>query len=315
MMRPLLFGIALGAVAVGTLQLFGTYGQFVVGQFCVLVIITTGLNLLMGVAGLLSVASAAFVGLGANVATILMMKAGFPYPLAVVAALATGWVVGWLIGLLSLRVEGFYLAVVTLGFLQVFLVILDIGQSVTGGGYGLVVPTASLPFLGELTQNRIVGCIVFIAAVTLPLMKNLMGSRFGRGWIALKDHPAAAELSGIDPGRYKTLAFAASSLLISLGGALQAVLLGVTNPSAYNAYVSITHISYVVVGGMTASIVGPIAGPLVLFVGPELVRDLGEYREIFFGSVMLLALILAPKGLSGLVEDLDRRFRSTRKEV
>jgi branched-chain amino acid transport system permease protein len=308
MMRPLLIGIPLGVAAVGALQLFGTYGQFIAGQFCVLVIITAGLNLLMGVAGLLSVASAAFVGLGANVATILMVQAGVPYPLAVLAALVAGWVVGWLIGLLSLRVEGFYLAVVTLGFLQVFLAILDIGRAVTGGGYGLVVPAASLPLIGELTGTKIAGCIVFLAALTLPMLHSLMASRIGRGWVALKDHPAAAELCGIDPIRYKTLAFALSSLLVSLGGALQAVLLGVTNPSAYNAYVAITHISYVVVGGMTASIAGSIAGPLILFVVPELVRDLGEYREIFYGSVMLLALILAPKGFAGLAEDLDRRF-------
>lgn len=315
MMRPLLTGIALGVVAVAALQLFGDYGQFVAGQFCVLIIVTAGLNLLMGVAGLLSVASAAFVGLGANVATILMMRAGLPYPLAVLAALAAGWTIGWLIGLLSVRVQGFYLAVVTLGFLQVFLVILDVGESVTGGGYGLVVPTASLPLLGELTQTKIAACIVFLAVVMLPLLQSLMTSRFGRGWVALKDHPAAAELCGIDPGRYKTLAFATSGLLISLAGALQAVLLGVTNPSAYNAYVSITHISYVVVGGMTASIVGAIAGPLVLFVGPELVRDLGQYREIFFGSVMLLALVIAPRGFSGLFEDLDRRLRHAKKDV
>lgn len=309
MMRPLLIGVPLGAAALFAMQFLGPYWQFVASQLCLLIIVTLGLNLLMGVAGLLSVASAAFVGLGANASAILMIRAGIPFPLAVLAALTIGWIVGWLVGLISLRVAGFYLAVVTLGFLQVFLVFLDVGQEITGGGYGLVVPPAYLPVVGELTPSRIAGCIAFLTALALPLMHALMASRFGRGWIALKDHPAAAELSGIDPLRYKTQAFAISSLLVTLAGALQAVLLGVTNPSAYSAHVAITHISYVVVGGMTASIVGPVAGPVALFLVPELVRDIGEYRELFFGGTMLAVLILAPKGLAGLAQDLAARLR------
>lgn len=309
---PVAVGVAAGLIVALTIQPLDAYPKFVAGQLAVLVIVTLGVNLLLGVAGLLSLASPAFVGIGANLATILMLRAGLPIVFAIPLAVAAGWTVGWLLGLISLRLAGFYLAMVTFGFLNVFLVILNQGGNWTGGGYGLIVPTTSLPFVGRLTVNHVVTVAVFFAGLLAVLVHVLQRSRIGRAWVAVKDNPIAAELQGIDVARSKIRAFAVSSAIATLAGAFQALLLGVTNPSAYSLNVAISHLTYAVVGGMQASVIGPIVGPLVLFVFPEFFRAIGEWREIFFGAVLLITLIVAPGGIAGIVIALSRRAARVR---
>lgn len=304
---PLVYGVALGALAVGLEFLLPAYPRFVFGQFAVLVIITLGVNLLLGVAGLLSLASPAFVGIGANLSTAIMLRAHVPILVSIPVSVIAGWCIGWLLGFVSLRLAGFYLAMVTFGFLDVFLVILNEGGDITGGGYGLIVPVSQLPLIGPVTLNVVIAICAFTAGLTIVLVRELQRSRIGRAWLAIKDEPIGAEVQGIDVPRLKTLAFAVSSALATLAGSYQALLLGVTNPSAYSLNVAIAHLTYVVVGGMAASVVGPIVGPLILFVMPELFRAIGQYREVFYGAILLLVLIVAPNGITGIVFDLGRR--------
>lgn len=307
---PLVFGVALGSAGVAFAFALPAYPRFIFGEFAVLVIITLGVNLLLSVAGLLSLASPAFVGIGANLSTAIMLRAHVPILVSIPIAVAAGWCVGWLLGFLSLRLAGFYLAMVTFGFLDVFLVVLNEGGDWTGGGYGLIVPPSSLPLLGPLSLDKIIGISVFTAGVAIVLVRELQRSRIGRAWIAIKDAPVAAEMQGIDVPRLKTLAFAVSSALGTLAGAYQALLLGVTNPSAYSLNVSVAHLTYVVVGGMSASIVGPIIGPLLLFVVPEVFRAIGQYREVFYGAILLLVLVVAPNGITGTLAALAQRRRT-----
>jgi len=307
---PLVFGTVLGLLGIAVAYALPSYPRFIFGEFAVLVIITLGVNLLLGVAGLLSLASPAFVGIGANLSTAIMLRAHVPILVSIPIAVATGWCVGWLLGFLSLRLAGFYLAMVTFGFLDVFLVILNEGGDLTGGGYGLIVPPSSLPLLGPVTLDVTIAISAFTAGIAIVLVREVQRSRIGRAWIAIKDAPVAAEMQGIDVAHLKTLAFAVSSALATLAGTYQALLLGVTNPSAYSLNVSVAHLTYAVVGGMSASIVGPILGPLLLFVVPEVFRAIGQYREVFYGAILLLVLVIAPNGIAGTLEALTQRTRS-----
>lgn len=306
---PLVFGVVLGTLGIAIAYALPAYSRFIFGEFAVLVIITLGVNLLLGVAGLLSLASPAFVGIGANLSTAIMLRAHVPILVSIPIAVLTGWCVGWLLGFLSLRLAGFYLAMVTFGFLDVFLVVLNEGGDFTGGGYGLIVPPSTLPLLGALTLDKTIAIAAFTAGVAIVVVREMQRSRIGRAWIAVKDAPVAAEMQGIDVARLKTLAFAVSSALATLAGTYQALLLGVTNPSAYSLNVSVAHLTYVVVGGMSASIVGPILGPLLLFVVPEVFRAIGQYREVFYGTILLLVLVIAPNGITGTLAALLQRAR------
>lgn len=310
---PLVFGILGGVLAAALVFALPTYSRFIAGQLGILIIITLGVNLLLGVAGLLSLASPAFVGIGANLATILMLRAGVPVWLAIPLAVAGGMGVGWALGLVSLRLAGFYLAMVSFGFLNVFLVLLNQGGDLTGGGYGLIVPQVSLPLFGRVTVDIVIAGSVFFAVLCAVLVQVSLRSRLGRAWVAIKDNPVAAELHGIDVALLKTQAFAISSGLATLAGAFQALLLGVTNPSAYSLNVSVAHLTYAVVGGMAANVTGAILGPVMLFVVPEVFRALGPYREIFYGGVLLLTLVVAPQGLAGVLAVVTTKMRGARR--
>jgi branched-chain amino acid transport system permease protein len=303
---PLVYGALLGIAAIAFEFALPPYPRFIFGQFAVLVIITLGVNLLLGVAGLLSLASPAFVGIGANLSTAIMLRAHLPILVSIPISVAAGWCIGWILGIVSLRLAGFYLAMVTFGFLDVFLVILNEGGDYTGGGYGLIVPTSTLPVIGNVTLDVVIAICAFSAGLLLVLVNQVQRSRIGRAWLAIKDEPIAAEIQGIDVPRMKTLAFAVSSALATLAGTYQALLLGVTNPSAYSLNVAVAHLTYVVVGGMTASVIGPVVGPFILFVIPELFRAIGQYREIFYGAILLLVLIVAPNGITGTILGLAR---------
>lgn len=303
--------LGLSAAAAALLILLSTvldrYPRFLLGELAVIVMVAVGVNLVMGVAGMFSVASPAFLGLGATLTVALMIR-GVPVPAAAVLALLLGVAVGWLLGLVALRVSGIYLAIVTLGFLQTVLTLLHEGGPFTGGGYGLVVPDQGSPLIGPIRSDDYVVVALVVAPLICGTYYSAVHSRVGRAWIAIKDHPAAAQLQGVDLWSLRTLAFALSSGLIALAGALQALLLGITNPSAYGPDVAVTHLSYVVVGGMTPSLIGPIVGPIILFMIPQFFHQLGTWLDLFYALLMLAVLTLAPSGVAGQVYELRDRL-------
>jgi ABC-type branched-subunit amino acid transport system ATPase component/ABC-type branched-subunit amino acid transport system permease subunit len=294
-----------GMAMAGLAFVLPPYDQYVVGRIAVLIVVALGLNLLMGVAGLLSLASAAFMGVGAYVVIILVTTLNVPLAVAVPLAVLVAWTAGWILGTVSLRLSGFYLALVTLGFLLTFQVALRRGGNLTGAGYGLVAPAPD--FFGlQLTSQQWSASALFVAGATAILVHSLTRSRIGRAWVTMKFNETAAELCGINLTRSKTSAFAASSALAALAGCLYAYLVGAISPQAFGIPTTVEHLSYIVIGGM-GSVLGSVLGPTVLELAPELLRSLGERRALFFGIALLLILVVAPRGLAGLTEIAYRR--------
>jgi len=289
-----------GLAMAGLAFVLPPYDQYVVGRIAVLIVVTLGLNLLVGVAGLLSLASAAFMGVGAYAVIIFVTALKLPLAVAVPLAVLVAWIAGWILGTVSLRLSGFYLALVTLGFLLSFQVVLRRGGTLTGAGYGLVAPVPDL-FGIQLTSQEWSAIALFVAGATAILVHSLTRSRIGRAWLTMKFNETAAELCGIDLARSKTSAFAASAALAALGGCLYAYLVGAISPEAFGIPTTVEHLSYIVVGGM-GSVLGSVLGPTFLELAPELLRSLGESRALFFGVTLLLILVVAPRGLAGLTQ-------------
>jgi branched-chain amino acid transport system permease protein len=283
------------------------YTNYALGQLAAIIIIAVGLNLITGVAGLLSLASAAFVGVGATATASLMINAHLNVIPALLIATAMGVVCGYALGAASLRLSGFYLAIVTLGFLEAVVTVLQSSGSWGGGGYGLIVPDASLPGIGELTVQIYSAASAALCLVVIFIASNLTMSRTGRAWIAAKDRSTVAALQGINVARTRTAAFCISSGIIAFGGGLQTLALGITSPTAYGSDVSVQHVSYVVVGGMSPGSIGPVAGPALLFGIPEFTQALGKWETLVYGLVMLAVILCAPRGIAGLVETAKRR--------
>lgn len=310
--------IGLAALITVLASLVDPYNLFLLGQVSLLIVITTALVLLMGGAGLLSLASAAFLGIGAYGAVILVDRFSVPFLLTLPTLAVVGGLIGWMLGLVSLRLSGFHLAIVTLGFLQIFLIFLKQGGEVTGGGFGLVAPLASLPGVGPLSPDFFALLAVFTAVITVVGAASLMKSRVGRQWLALRDKELAARMQGINVNAMKLRAFAFSSAIISVAGGIYAFLLGSTTPASFTVDASIFHIALVVVGGLTGRVVGAVFAPLILFLVPEWFTFFAEYRELFYATLLLATLAFMPNGISGAVPrtlPIPRKFRGSHHPV
>lgn len=300
-MRTIGVGLILAVLAATGAALAEPYLRFLLAQLAVAVIAVISLNLLGNVAGMLSLATAAFMGVGGYGVLILLTMAGLPLIAAAPLTVAAGWLAGWLMGLIAVRLSGISLAIVTFGFIQVFQVFAKQGGALSGDGYGLIAPPLDVPGIGPLTPELFSTVCVFVAVVVATLATTLTRSRIGRAWYAMKEHPVAAQMQGVNLLLARAQAFALSGALASLAGILQAILLGITNPNLYTVDVSISHLSMMVVGGASGGVAGAVLGPALLFFVPEYF-DLGAYREVLFGAALLLTLALAPRGLAGIWE-------------
>lgn len=310
--QTLLFGLLAALSAAGLAGLLSSFQLFLVGQLALVIIVTVACTVLMGGAGLLALSSAAFMAIGAFGVVMLIANLSVPLLVAVPLTIFIGAAVGAVLGFVTLRMSGFYLAIATLGFLQVLLVALKRGGALTGGGYGLTVPALHLPFLPELTTAQLAVFSVFTMVLIVAITANLMRSRIGRALIALRDNETAAQMQGIHVSRMKISAFAFSSALICIAGVLHAFLLGAVHPSGYTMNLSIFHITLVVVGGMTGSIVGAVLAPVILYFLPEVFSTLAEWRDIFYGTILLLTLVFMPLGISSKLQTLLRRLTAPR---
>jgi branched-chain amino acid transport system permease protein len=307
--------VVVGLVLAALARILPSYQLFLVGQLAVVIIVTVALTILMGGAGLLALSSAAFMAVGAYGAVILMVHLHVPVLLAVPLVVVIGAALGAVLGFITLRLAGFYLAIATLGLLQVLLVGLRHGGDLTGGGYGLVVPVLHLPTLGEVRTEHLASFSVFLMVLVIGGSVNVMRSRIGRAWLAIRDNEPAAQMQSIDIARMKILAFAFTSAIISLAGVMHAFLLEATNPNAYLVNLSIFHITLVVVGGMTGSLIGAVIAPVILFYLPEVFSALGEWRDFFYGTILLLSLVFMPLGISSKLQPLiAKRLRLHRVE-
>ena len=306
-MRTIALGL-IGAIAAAVaLRFLGPYSRFLFAQLSILIIAVLGLNLLGNVAGMLSLASAAFMGLAGYGVLILLTIYGIPLIVAIPLTLFIGWAVGWLMGIVAMRLSGISLAIVTFGFILIFQVFAKQGGDWAGDGYGLTTPPLTMPGLGLLTQNQIGTACVFCAVMVAVLTTTLTQSRIGRAWMAIKENPVAAEMQGVNLMRSRADAFAISGAMAGLAGILQALLLGITNPNLYTVDASISQLAMMVVGGTSGSVAGPILGPAVLFLLPEYF-DLGAFKDVFYGVSLLATLALAPRGLGGAWSFVVRRL-------
>ena len=167
--------------------------------------------------------------------------------------------------------------------------------------------------MADISTERIACFAVLMMVLIVGGSVNIMRSRIGRAWLAVRDNEPAAQMQGINVSQMKIMAFVFSSAVISLAGALHGFLLGVTNPNAYLVNLSIFHITLVVVGGMTGSMVGAVISPVVLFFLPEVFSALGEWRDFFYGSILLLTLVFMPLGISSKLQPFLLRLRNRKK--
>jgi branched-chain amino acid transport system permease protein len=287
------------------LALGGFFAQ-VIALVALYVLMGLGLNITLGLAGLLDLGFVAFFAVGAYTVGLLTSTAEFgiaqwPFWAAVPVAVLLAMAFGAFLGLPILGIRGDYLAIATLGFGEIIRILAgsDLMKGVLGGPRGIVnipkpINVAPDHFLSGATQIYYIAlvCAVVIAFVAW----RLRASRLGRAWVALREDEDVAEALGISLVQTKLLAYMLGAAFAGLGGAIFAGLVGSIFSSSIQLFVSINVAALIIVGGM-GSIPGVIVGAIFLIGIPELFREFSEYRFLFYGIVLIAMMRYRPEGL------------------
>jgi branched-chain amino acid transport system permease protein len=259
-----------------------------------------GLNIAFGYAGLISLGHSAFVGLGAYGVAILTTRHGFNPWLASLIAISITSLGAYVIGRSLLRLKGHYLALATLGLNVSFTIVASNWTPVTGGTDGISgLPTLSLFGLSlGGAQQFYWFALVILVLVSLGTL-HLRSSHVGRTFIAVRDDELAASMTGIAVSKAKTAAFTFSALLAAVSGCLFAFHVKFVSPEDFAYSHSITYLAMLIVGG-EGSIIGAILGTIVITFLPELLRSVGHAYLLVFGTLVLVVLIVMPKGIVSL---------------
>jgi branched-chain amino acid transport system permease protein len=292
-------------------------------QVGIAVIGAIGLNILVGYTGQISLGQGAFMAVGAYTAGILTAHYGVPWWASIpVAALFTA-LVGMFFGLPSLRLKGLYLAIATLAAQVIILWIVTHWKAMTGGVEALVVPTPKL-FGVKMNTDFNFYWVIWGTAVLITIMTvNLFRTHYGRAFVAIRDQDIAASVMGIDLFRYKLLAFAISSFVVGLAGALLAHYRTIVNWERFTMDVSVTYLAMIIIGGL-GSVTGSYLGAAFMTLLPALITNLGRAMKAsfpaieglipfiqlaIFGLVIIIFLIFEPEGLNKIWKDIKDYFR------
>jgi ABC-type branched-subunit amino acid transport system ATPase component/ABC-type branched-subunit amino acid transport system permease subunit len=278
-----------------------SYWLVLLGLTASYAIVGYGMNLLIGLAGQVSIGHAAFFAIGAYASAVLTTRYGWSYWPTLPVAIALAAMLGAVLAAPALRVRGPYLAMVTIAFGLVVENVIIEAESLTGGFNGLSNIEKPTLFGFDFTMRTHVALAVGCAIAVALVYARLARSRFGQRLQAVRDAEAAGRAIGIDPVRVNTLAFALSAGASGLGGALFAPLMGYIAPDNFAFLQSILFLLLTILGGV-GTLTGPALGAAVIALLPELLSPLVEYRLLIFGVLLVAILWLRPGGLASIYE-------------
>ena len=236
--------------------------------------------------GMLAMANAAFMGIGAYTSAILTTTYGVPYPVAMAAGIVAPAVAAFAIGKPTLRLSGVYLAMATLAFGEVVRIAILNAEGMTGGALGL----NGIPQLTEWWH------IALSVVLVLLLLWRLRRSKVGRAFNAIKEDETAAGLMGIDVGAHKMLAFVLGAAIAGLAGTLNAHLTFFIGPNEYGFDRGVDILTMAILGGING-LTGPVLGGVILTVLPESLRAFGDFRLVVNGLILVLIVLFLPRGI------------------
>ncbi|MGD9329921.1 MAG: high-affinity branched-chain amino acid ABC transporter permease LivM [Desulfobacterales bacterium] len=285
----------------------GRYEQDVAINVLVYVCLGLGLNIVVGLAGMLDLGYIAFYGVGAYTYALLSVHYQFAFWLSLPVAACTAMIAGCIIGYPTLRMRGDYLAIVTLGFGEIVRIILNNWMELTNGPNGILGVKApgiyffsfadgfSIEHLYLKKLHYLYYVVLLLSIFTIIAVRRLNLSRIGRSWEAIREDETAAELMGVNTYKLKLLAYAMGALFAGLAGAFFAARMRFVSPESFTFLESATVLAMVVLGGM-ASIPGVFLGAMALIVLPEIFREFELYRMLCLGGAMVLMMVFKPGG-------------------
>lgn len=287
----LVFGacLVLYAVVQGLIEtdIIGPFWVLNIILICINIILVTSLNLINGFTGQFSIGHAGFMAVGAYLAAVCTVKLQLPFIVAILAGAAAAGILGFLIGLPTLRLSGDYLAIATLGLGEIIrITILNIPY--VGGASGLM----GIPRYTNFTW------VFFATVITVFFIKNLINSTHGRACISIRENEIAAEAMGIDTTRYKVLAFTIGAAFAGVAGALFSHYFYIAHPASFTFMKSFDILTMVVLGGL-GSLTGSITASILLTFVSAALASYPEWRMVIYSLLLIILMLYRPQGLFG----------------
>ena len=308
--RYLLFGLVLGMLP-AFFSVTGMNSSYIVniGGVVIYSIVALGLNLLLGYSGLISLGTAGFMGLGSYIAGYVTATLELPFAACILLVILIPTLIGVLVGLVSLRISGLYLAIATLCVSEILRKTFEEFDMFTGGFSGLKAKYPVIFGIG-LSREQTYVFLVVILVLVMMLTHNLVSGQMGRALHAMRGSEVAAQAMGVNILKYRLIAFALATAYAALGGALYIHFIKYSYPAVWTLSMSLNILAVVVVGGLR-SIYGTVLGALVVFAVPDLILkripvigSINGISYIFNGILIILIIMLYPQGLAKLVNDI-----------
>jgi branched-chain amino acid transport system permease protein len=306
--RNILVAVLLGAAIIFPF-IFDTYQTNIMITALMYVVLGLGLNIVVGMAGLLDLGFVAFYAVGAYSYALLNHHFGLGFWAVLPVGGCLAALAGLILGFPVLRLRGDYLAIVTLGFGEIIRLVLENWNEFSMGPSGIS-NIARPGFFGmEMSLNGSILYLYYIMIIfmiiTIFIVNRLQDSRLGRAWIALREDEIACQAMGIDKRKTKLVAFSLGAFWAGLVGVIFAAKTTFINPASFTFLESAIILSIVVLGGM-GSIVGVIMGAFVLILLPEYLRAFSEYRMLAFGGILVAMMVFRPQGL---ISNIRRTYK------
>lgn len=311
---------------VGLLALFGVMTAVAFGEtyialmFCrigIYTIAVSGLDILFGYTGQISFGHAAFFAIGAYTSAYFSINLGWNPVLTMIIGAVFSMIIGAVIAIPATKLVKHFLSLLTIAFGQLAYTFANSTRSITGGASGLKnIPSVSV-FGFEFNNYATSFVLIFVVTVVLILLKNnIVNSRTGRAFIAIRENTQAAYSSGINVRMYKTLAFVISACYAGIAGGLYAHTINFISPDTFSSTQSTLFMTILLFGGM-ANLAGPLVGSIVLLCIKEVLQSFSTYQMLVYAILILIVLFLMPNGISGvfrMVAAKIKTFKDGRKK-
>lgn len=303
-------GLAVAALVLSAIAFaLGSYQTDIYRKLLLWVTLALSYNFLFGIAGQVAFSHFTFYGIGAYAIVILLFQVELPLPLAVLAGIALCVLLALVVAIPATRLEGFYLALATLAFAQLFIVVLNEGGAVTGAAGGLANYRLPDVFGVRVTGPWYTVVIVLLLLSTWAILWRLDRSYFGRACRAVRDDPEAAQAMGVNVARTKIIAYTVTSALAGMAGMVYAFVDNTVNPPIFGLENAFLLLFMVIVGG-SGRHAGAVVGAVLLYLMPLVLSPLiGHHHALVFGVFMVAVVLFQPKGLIGLWDGLRKRSK------
>jgi len=296
----------------------------IIASILIYSIVALGFNLLVGYSGLISLGTAGFMGLGTYLAAYLTADLKLPFEISLIISVAFPMLIGVLTGLVSLRIEGFYLAIATLAISEILRKVFVEFESITNGFSGKQAAYPKLLGFLKLDRNWSFVLIVVFLVLVMIITYNIINSFTGRAFSTMRGSEAAAQAMGVNIFKYRLISFALAVGYAALGGVLYVHFIKYTYPNAWTLMLSLNILAVIIIGGMR-SISGTILGSFVVFGVPDLILKrlpviggIDGMAYVFTGVLIIVVIMFYPTGLINIKHDIKKalgKFKSKGESV